>query len=744
MLPRTDSSVEDRVARSASALLSEHERVVHVGTDLLFARLMALQWIAGVVVAVIVSPHAWVGAHSEVHLHIWTAVLVGGCISALPIALAWTRPGRLSTRYVIASGQMLTSALLIHLCGGRIETHFHVFVSLAFLAAYRDWRVLVPATAVITADHMLRGIYWPQSVFGVIAASQWRWVEHACWVLFEDWVLVLSCLRGAAEMRHIALRRAQLEATNEFIEAKVHDQTREIREREEVLHSVTSASPIAVFRTSGTTQQLDYVNAKCERILGRSAAELLRDGWSGLVSPADRLACDAAMASGVEFEQELVVYRPDDTERCVHLRAAPLDGGRRGWVGTIEDVTERKAAEEERARLAQAVEQAGEAILITDIDGRISYVNPAFERMTGFTREEAVGNTPRIMKSGKHDADFYRRLWETIMRGEIWSGEITNRKKDGSTFQIAATLSSVRDETGQITHFVEVMRDMTERRSLEAQLQHAQRLESVGQLAAGVAHEINTPTQYVGDNTRFLADSFRDLQEPLAQLNAMFGEGAGPPSEREIAALAEAVRAIDVPYLLEEVPRALSQTLDGIERVSNIVRSMKEFTHPAHDAQPNDLNRLITTTVTVSRNEWKYVAEVETDLDPELGSVPCVAGEISQVILNIVVNAAHAIGDVVADQPGKKGKIRISTARAGEWIELRIADTGKGMPAEVRSRIFDPFFTTKPVGKGTGQGLTIAHKIVTAHKGTIAVESRVGEGTTFVIRLPAAHEEILT
>src|SRR5204863_813980 len=195
----------------ATELFTHYQQDIYRRTDRLFAGLMGLQWIAGIVFALWVSPLAWSGGESRTHLHVWAAVVLGGLISLVPAGLALARPGLPSTRYIISAAQMLMGALLIHLTGGRLQTHFHAFGSLAFLAFYRDWRVLVPATIVVALDHMLRGIFWPQSVYGVVVASQWRWIEHAAWVVFEDIFLVVSCVRGLAEMRQTADRTAALE-----------------------------------------------------------------------------------------------------------------------------------------------------------------------------------------------------------------------------------------------------------------------------------------------------------------------------------------------------------------------------------------------------------------------------------------------------------------------------------------------------------------------------------------------------
>ncbi len=231
----------DRLDRRARDLLAAQEQEVARYTDRMFLKLMVGQWIAGIAVALWISPLTWAGAASRMHLHVWAAVVLGGLITSLPVFLAATRPGAPATRYTIAVGQMLSSALLIHLTGGRIETHFHAFGSLAFLAFYRDWRVLVPATVVVAADHILRGAYFPQSVFGVLSASPWRWVEHAGWVLFQNFFLCLSCVRAHREMKALADRQAHLELTNEIVEQRVRERTEELSRAKEAAEAANRA-----------------------------------------------------------------------------------------------------------------------------------------------------------------------------------------------------------------------------------------------------------------------------------------------------------------------------------------------------------------------------------------------------------------------------------------------------------------------------------------------------------------------
>lgn len=285
----------------------------------------------------------------------------------------------------------------------------------------------------------------------------------------------------------------------------------------------------------------------------------------------------------------------------------------------------------------------------------------------------------------------------------------------------------------------ELTQEKTERERVESELRLAQRLEAVGQLASGVAHEINTPIQYVMNSVQFLDEGFRDLigLDPLF-LQAVESLRGGTP---ELANRLEGARAAaDAEYLVEQVPKAFQRTFEGLNQVAEIVRAMKAFAHPGIDSKaPADINAAIKNTLAVTKNEYKYVADVEIDL-ADIPWVPCNLGQLNQVFLNLIVNAAHAIGDKVAGTT-ERGHIRVRTSSDAESVTIEIADDGKGIPTAIRDRIFDPFFTTKPVGQGTGQGLTIARSIVVQHRGKLDLESVEGEGTTFTITLPLESTE---
>ena len=313
------------------------------------------------------------------------------------------------------------------------------------------------------------------------------------------------------------------------------------------------------------------------------------------------------------------------------------------------------------------------------------------------------------------------------------------RDAAGQVRCLGATIHPIRGEQGQHRGFVFLGVDNSQRKQLQEQLRLAQKLEAIGELSAGVAHEINTPIQFVGDNIRFLLESWKKVDPLLNLIGKLSQPAAGNALSPELAAeLQAAAVETEIDYLVREVPMALAQSLDGVERVSQIVKAMREFSHRGSlKKESADLNRAIEAAVTVSRNEWKYVAEVKTDLDPALPLAECVIGQLQQVFLNLLINAAHAIREKLGPDSPQKGVIHVMTRVVGDAIEIRIEDTGTGIPEEFRGRVFEPFFTTKSVGKGTGQGLALVHSvIVKGHSGKVWIESPLGKGATFVIQLP--------
>jgi PAS domain S-box-containing protein len=408
-------------------------------------------------------------------------------------------------------------------------------------------------------------------------------------------------------------------------------------------------------------------------------------------------------------------------------------------------VIERKRAEENlfeaKQFLHQVIDSIPNLIFVKDPQGRYKLANSAFAQIHGKTIESILGKT---------DTDFIKDLLQLEKNYQAekqiidnWD-ESVNLEEDFSDLRgnrrfFQTVRRPLFSDVG-VEYILGISTDLTKRKLLEGQLNHAQKMESIGQLAAGIAHEINTPTQYVSDNLKFIQGSFSNIKVVLEKYNALLQTSGLCESNAELRREIEnEIRKVDLEYLAEEIPNAIEESLEGVSRIANIVQSMKEFAHPGKEEKAVvDINRAIESTITVARNEWKYLCEMETRFDENLPKVPCLLGEFNQVILNLVINATHAIAEVVGDGANGKGKITVTTTNIDDkWAEVRISDTGAGIPPQVKDRIFEPFFTTKEVGKGTGQGLAISYTvIVEKHRGQLTFETAPGKGTVFVVRLP--------
>jgi len=402
------------------------------------------------------------------------------------------------------------------------------------------------------------------------------------------------------------------------------------------------------------------------------------------------------------------------------------------------------ALEHEVQRAKAVFDSAAEGIIIFDDSGQIESMNKAAENIFLVSCDPHSDEFQSLTIQDLF-IDFLRCEYENsnCLAGRVQeamgrSVETDGKKSDGSTIPIELVI-------GQFSHgnrrwYSGIVRDLSRKRILEAQLAQAQKLESVGQLAAGIAHELNTPIQFVADNTRFLRDSFATMERVLQELDSItqttsVGVSANlcpPPLTDDFW---HHYRSDELRFVREEIPRAIDQTLEGAENVARIVRAMKVFSHPgSKELQQIALNSALDSTITVSRNEWKYCAKVKTNFAIDLPKLHCFPAELNQAFLNILVNGAHAIQAKGSDQ---LGLLTVSTRRDEHNVYVDISDTGTGIPESIKNRIFDPFFTTKGVGKGTGQGLAIAyHVVVEIHRGKLFFDTQEGAGTTFHIELP--------
>lgn len=389
-------------------------------------------------------------------------------------------------------------------------------------------------------------------------------------------------------------------------------------------------------------------------------------------------------------------------------------------------------------------EHALDLISVVDPEGNFVFTSHSHLKVLGYSELDWRGLQLQDLIHPE-DRDEYARVLKASFKTSItpfFEYRILHKNGDWRSFEGRAAIiehASSNRETALL-----ISRDITSRKqaeldraSMEVQLRQAQKLEAVGQLAAGIAHEINTPTQYISDNVRFLEEAFSSLCEMLKREGGLLSQATQDTALTGGAAgLLDQIQREDLEYLLEEVPNALQQSQEGLARVTSIVKAMKVFSHPGTEGRvAMDLNQAVESTCVVARNEWKYVANLETDLDDELPKIVCFPGEVNQMILNLVINAAHAI-EAANNGPTSMGLIRISTRCKGDWAVLEVSDTGTGIPAKIRDQIFVPFFTTKPVGKGTGQGLSIVHSVASKHGGTVGFDTEEGKGTTFTVRLP--------
>lgn len=405
-----------------------------------------------------------------------------------------------------------------------------------------------------------------------------------------------------------------------------------------------------------------------------------------------------------------------------------------------ERTSELQDSREEYRRIAESTKAV--PFVYSLAERRFTYVGPQGQALLGVAVDEwKREGFLASLQAGDSDVTVGRRFNEATNDGEF-EFESSAKHADGRSLHLRWVASAEPSSSGTDRCLRGLILDLTEKHLLERELAQAQKLESVGRLAAGIAHEINTPVQFVSDSLFFLRDASAELFSVIDRLEAVRkAVAAGEPATSFATAALDAEEEADLPYLLEQVPRAYERSMDGLQRVASIVRSMKEFAHPDHkEMSAVDLNRSIQSTLIVGRTEYKYVADLETDLG-DLPPVMCYAGEINQAVLNIVTNAAHAIGDM-AGENGPKGLITVRTRREGDDVVVQITDTGGGIPPQIADRIFDPFFTTKAVGKGTGQGLSIARAvIVEKHGGQLRFDTTPGKGTTFTISLPIVHSQ---
>ncbi|PKL16573.1 MAG: hypothetical protein CVV49_15560 [Spirochaetae bacterium HGW-Spirochaetae-5] len=546
----------------------------------------------------------------------------------------------------------------------------------------------------------------------------------------------------------------------EWIHGIVEDVTEKIENEEKLSRYIlfidtlidTIASPIFYKNSDGV--YLGCNRAFADLIIGLPSADIINKTIFDLEEtiPHD-LALKYAAKDTELFENpgyqiyEAPVKCEDGKIRIFHFDKTTYnnpDGDVAGLVGVMVDITDRIENEQKLTRINEEfnllITSMASIIIGVSVDDRITHWNPYAEQIFNLKAEDALNKNFLECRIDWDWVRIYEAVSQCILNDRIIRlDDIKFIKSNGKTGILGLSINPLKRGGDIFEGFIILGKDLTDQKMMEQQLLQGSKLEAIGQLAAGVAHEINTPLQYVGDNLRFVNQSFVGLLNLLDIYQRAAANGADIGSYLNTIRQAEELAdKIKLPFVLDELPKAISQSLEGVAKVSSIVQSMKAFSHPGKGLKTKaNINKAIENTVTVSRNEWKYNSELELKLDDSLPEVPCFESEFNQVLLNLIINANDAIQEAIDKKIIKKGNIVISSKKKGDNAIITVSDNGSGIPDKIKDKIFDPFFTTKEVGKGTGQGLPISFSIIhEKHGGHLSFESKTGGGTSFIISLP--------
>lgn len=497
------------------------------------------------------------------------------------------------------------------------------------------------------------------------------------------------------------------------------------------------------------TRKILDINPELEKILLMNKNDIIGKSCYDYLCGGDRKICTNIFENN-NLEYNIVVKNRDGKDVYLYKKVTALDiEGKKYILESIVDITELKKVEQEykniSTRLKILFNSLPFLVIAIDVEDKIIEWNPLAEILFGFKREQVVGKKfSEIKDKVKWKETLSLSPNEDSFKLESQM-EVRYLRSDGKSGFLDLRFIDFRELPGDGDEKILLIvgNDITEFKVIQSQLSQAQKLEAIGQLAAGIAHEINTPAQYVSDNLYFLSESLEDLTNLIGDLRQCLTSSKNIEESKRI--LKEKLESMDIDFILEEFPKAIEQSLEGIKRISKIVQSMKQFAHPGSGEEKvfTNLNKAIENASIITKNTWKYVADFELDLEEDLPLVKCYPFEINQVLLNMIVNAADAIKEKVGENASKgdKGKIKITTRKVGDRVRILIEDTGCGIPEDILPKIFEPFFTTKEVGKGTGQGLAISYNIIVEkHKGLLSVQSEVNKGTVFNIEIPIDEE----
>lgn len=760
--------------RRASELFLEQQRRIYLATDRMLMWLMVAQWLGCVIFAFTITPFTWIAKTPHLHVHIMAAIGLGAIIAAGPIYLANRMPGAKLTRQVMAISQILFSMLLIHISGGRVESHFHIFGSLAFLACYRDWRVLLTATFLIAADHLIRGIWWPQSVYGTELANSWRWIEHAIWVLFEDSVLLVAMSRSLTEMKLLCHHQASLEQAYEATEQEVRDRTSELGKAKTFLRGVLDSldANICILDHHGTIIDVnrnwrwyaDKVGAANAQVLpGTNYLEVCRIATGACREVA--LQAAAGIETIIRGERDcFTMDYPCDTpteKAWYQIRVTPLNEtdeseSNANWVvvshiNITDQVTGSTALEDktrEAEKLALVAKYTDNAVVITDELGYIEWVNEGFTRITGYELEEVVGRVPgHFLQGPESDPDVVQQIRDALIRREGFDCEIVNYHKSGAPYWVAIEVRPIYDSNGNVTKFMGLETDISqrveatkERERLQKELLDSSHRAGMAELATDILHNVGNVLNSINVSAKLIserlqssssetlkrtADLLTEHQADLAHFVTQDKRGKLLPEF--MAKLAERAGSDQ-----QAVSDELNSLTKNIEHVKAIVAFQQGYAKASTIAEPLQLSELCDDAIkAVDASLENHNIALRREYH-ECPDVKIEKHKVLQVLVNLISNAKHAL--LLAENTSRQIVVRVYPQNASTII-AEVEDNGIGIDDAIRDRIFEHGFTTKKNGHGFGlHGSANAARSV---GGRIHVHSNgPGQGATFQLELP--------
>lgn len=775
-----ESEQEEWTRRKTDEMFRKEFREQACHVDRLFMFLMFVQWIGAIIAAIFISPRTWIGETSAIHVHVLAAIFLGGLIASAPALMAYFYPGRIVTRHVIAVAQALWSALLIHLLGGRIETHFHIFGSLAFIALYRDWKVLISMSLVVAVDHGVRGYIWPLSVYGTTLDSTYRFLEHVGWVLFEDIVLISACFRGYEQMRDGCAKQAALEWLNLKFEQKVRERSADLEDTKQFYQAVLDSMQEHVCvldergNVVGTNVKWDeYAVENGGTILESQAnyIETCRRAQGSCAEDATKLAraIEAVIAGFEPHYSAEYDCSYGDHESWYRVNVTPLMNHSRGAaVVAHSNITERVRVQRRLEKATQELElmslvakYTDNAVIVTDRVGRIEWVNEGFERLTGYDKESVIGKSPATFLIGEHtDKETVAKMHEHLERQEGCNVELLNYRKDGTPFWVAAEIRPILSEEHNATRYIAIESDITlrknaeqERETLHEELRSAARRAGMAEVATGVLHNVGNVLNSLNISTQTLARSLETSPVPkLARASEIVSQHRDNLAEF----LCEDPRGKILPEMLDQFSQKLTfdreSEMEEIRSIQNCLEHIQQIISKQQQIARNPREILEKVDVLELVEEAIKLCDQEQGIRPKIRRCSSAAEnvvtdkhKVLQILINLLNNAMEATHarDSEGSLTSREPLVEVLIHSDERQLVLSVRDNGIGINSTYITQIFGHGFTTKETGHGFGLH-SCALDAQSLGGSLSATSDGVGSGAMITLTLPLRSHSSLT